>query len=542
MCRSSLRAAAFLFFLFAPFQHPVLSQPETAIPWLRDTGSEGNDVISPSPDPDLAARPQGSEPVDATHEGVASELAAAVIGVDRLPALGRSASPEVWKGSGREGIAEAVRQVEATPFRSANLLLRELLLTPLDAATMPLARERADALLRIGALPEALAIAHAAAAPDATILDTVTRAALLYGHGAVPCSHTALDREEITFPGLIGVFCEAVHGSPIIASVRLELERELSDIRPTEAALLDVVIHPELAEFAPRPEEGEATSDLEAGLIGHLGLPFPEGFARTAPVRQVWRLVDEDRTDSRYRLLAMARLEAAGLLDSVSFRNAILRAGPDPRDEMGVWTALLLQMADTQDPVLFGKLVEASLKLGRRQGRESMAARLIALPAGRRSPGVANAASPSVMRRIFLLANDPDTALLWLELPVAPESAMLFSIALPEFEAEWDPVEEQVLAAQFAEEGDLRAGYVLAALRAFGVAKANSSFESSDVAESPGQPVDLGPGESALFALALLADGAPTPPSLLLALRVLAEAGFEDRARQIAIEVILLGS
>ena len=531
-----------MLFSFAPFHHAAPSQPVTLIPWLQEGVAGEDDVIDPSPEPQLPVSPDISAAAGAPGEDVATDLAASVIGVDLLPAPVKGTSPEVWDGSSRESLAEAMRQIRLTPVRSANLLLRELLSTPADASATPLASERADALLRMGALPEALAAAHAATEPNAAILDNITRAALLYGHNAAPCSHTRIDVSLVPLPGAAGVFCEAVHGSPDIAFVRLELERELGDITPLEAGLLDAVIQPELAEFAPRPNADENLGDLAAGLVGFLGMPFPEGFVANAPVRQLWRFLDENREPSGDRLRAMARLEATGLLDTVSFRTAILRGEPDPGDEIGVWTALLLQMADTRDPALFGRLVEASLKLGRRQGREALAARLVALPARRRAPGFASAILPSVMRRVFLLADDPDTALLWLDLPPAPEAAMLFSIALPEFAGEWRAGDEEELSAQFAVEGDLRAGHILAALQAFGVSQVATPFEPVPVAGLPDLPEGTGAGERTLRALAILGEAPAAPGALLSVLRELEAAGFGDRARRIAIEVILLGS
>ena len=88
------------------------------------------------------------------------------------------------------------------------------------------------------------------------------------------------------------------------------------------------------------------------------------------------------------------------------------------------------------------------------------------------------------MRRTFLLAGDPDSALLWLDLPATPESAMLFTIALPGFDASWDPADEEELAARFVEESDLRGGHILAALRAFGVSRFATPFDSQQEAES----------------------------------------------------------
>ena len=542
MCRSSLKAATLLLLLFATVQHAASDEPETVIPWLRDGGAGSGDVIAPSPEPSLPGSPDNTDAASAAQEDVATELAAAVIGVDRLPALGKGASPEVWEGSSHEDIANAIRNTRSTPFRAANLLLRELLSTPVDRSTTPLANDRAVALLRMGALPEALATAHAAASPTAAVLDTITRAALLYGHGATACSHARLDRDAVTIPGAAGVFCEAVHGSAAVASLRLELEQELGDIGPVEAGLLDAVIHPELKVFAPQPDMDAGLSDIAAGLVGHLDLPFPEGFLRNAPERQIWRFVDETDTPNPDRSLAMARLEAAGLLDIMSFRAAILRGNPDPSDELGVWTALLLHMADTRDPALFGRLIEASLKLGRRQGREAQAARLVSLPARRRTPGATSDILPSVMRRAFLLAGDPDSALLWLDLPARPETSMLFTIALQEFDASWDSADEEELAARFTEERDLRGGHVLAALHAFGASRLATPFEWQQTAESASVVTGSGDAEIALLALNRLAEETGNPGVLLAVLRALVTAGFEERARQIAIEVILLGS
>ena len=542
MCRSSLKAATLVLLLFATAQHAASDEPQTVIPWLRDGGAGTGDVIAPSPEPSLPASLGNANVATAVQKDVASELAAAVIGVDRLPALGRGASPEVWKGSSQEAIAKAIQHTVLTPFRSANLLLRKLLSTPVDTSTTPLANDRAVALLRMGALPEALATAHAAASPDAALLGTITRAALLYGHGATACSHARLDRDGVVIPGAAGVFCEAVHGSPAVASLRLELERELGEIGPFEAGLLDAVVHPELKEFAPQPDAAGDLSDIAAALVWHLDLPFPEGFLREAPERQIWRFVDETGTPHPDRLAAMARLEAAGLLDIMSFRAAILRGKPDPGDEMGAWTALLLHMADARNPALFGRLIEASLKLGRRQSREAQAARLVSLPARRRSPGATSDILPSVMRRTFLLAGDPDSALLWLDLPATPESAMLFTIALPGFDATWDPADEEELAARFVEESDLRGGHILAALHAFGVSRFATPFDSQQEAESAAKLTSTGDAESALLALSLLAEESGNPEDLLAVLRALVTAGFEERARQIAIEVILLGS
>ncbi len=539
MFRSSLRAIAFLALPVWIYPQVAPGQPQTAVDWLRDAEPSPDALIAPSPEPgvgDSSAQPRSG----AQDTGdVASDLAAAVIGVDRLPPLGRGASPAIWNGSSPAAIAEAAEGSRPTPIRTANLLLRELLSTPVDPDTAPVAASRADALLRMGAVPEALATAHAAAETDAAALDTVTRAALLYGHGAAPCRQPGAERDEIRLTGFAGVFCEAYLGSASLASVRLEVERDLGEISEREASLLDAMIHPELAEFAAASGSDGAQSDYAAGLMLHLGLPVPEGFVREAPVRQIWRFVEDSDSPSPQRLPAMARLESAGLLDTPSFRSAVLHADPDGSDEFGVWTALLLQMADTRDADLFGRLVEAGLKLGRRQAREAMAARLLSLPARVRTPGTGASVAPGVMRRTFLLAQDPDTALLWLSLPAAPETAMLFSIALPDFEAEWDPEDEADLAARFAEDDDLRAGHILASLEAFGLSRRSESIAFDD---SPEDVEGASAGETALLALGRLEAAPVAPGRLRSVLGALDRAGFADRARQIAVEVILLGS
>ena len=206
--------------------------------------------------------------------------------------LAKGLHPEVWEGSSHEAIANAIRHTRLTPFRSSNLLLRELLSTPVDRSTTPLANDRAVALLRMGAIPEALATAHAAASPNAAVLDTITRAALLYGHGATACSHARLARDAVTIPGAAGVFCEAVHGSAAVASLRLELEQELGDIGPFEAGLLDAIIHPELKEFAPQPDSA-AAPERYRGRLGRAsggtssgGLPAGSAGATNLEVRR----------------------------------------------------------------------------------------------------------------------------------------------------------------------------------------------------------------------------------------------------------------
>ena len=543
MFRSSLRAIVLSLPTFLPTHQLATGQTEPVIPWLQGEGAAQGDIITPSPEPTLQDRKAGAEAQGGAVEEVASELAAAIIGVDRLPTLGRRASADIWVGSDEEAIAEAIKQVEISDFRSVNLLLRELLSTPVESSATPLASERASALLRIGALPDALAVAHSATNPSPPIVEIVTKAALLFGHGASACTHARLDGNNTSLPGAVGIFCEALLGSPAVASVRLELERELGSINPSEAVLLDAVIDPELLEFVAHPDSATGLSDFEAGLMGHLGLPLPEGYAEEAPERQIWRLVEESSEVVPDRLAAMARLEAAGLIDTPSFRNAILGSEPDPEDETGIWTALLLQMANTRDPALFGKLIEASLKLGRRQGREALAARLVSLPARRRVPDTQQSMQPSVMRRLFLLAGDPDTALLWLSLHPAPEDIMLFAIALPEFDGTWDAEEEADLAVRFNQENDLRAGQVLAALEAFGLSRRTPAGNALPRTDTFGPQTDeLRAGERALLAVADLRQGPIAPDALRLAAQTLDRAGLGDQARQIVIEVILLDS
>ena len=541
MCRSTRARAAALFIVVLAFsEQPALGQPQTVLPWLQDPGRDRETVVQPLAEPVPPGDRDASAHDAAARTEAASTLAAAVIGADRLPPIGRGVSPEVWRGSLPEDVSAAVQDVKISPVRAANILLRELLSTPLDASRTPLANERAAALLRLGALPEALATAHAAVSPDAGILETITRAAILYGHGASPCRHARLDRDDARLVGLAGVFCEALLGSPSLASVRLEVERELGEVGALEADLLDAMIHPELLPMAPRLENGSEWSDFAVGMSSHLGLPIPEPFVLGAPLRQIWRFAEESDPPHPDRLRAMARLEAAGLLDTPSFRGAVLRGEPDQTDEIGVWTALLLQMADTRDPELFGKLVAAGLRLGRRQGLEAMAARLIALPARVRNPGTSQDVSPGVMRRVFLLAGDPDTALLWHRVPAAPEAAMLFSIALSDFEPEWHPADEEELAERFEQDGDLRAGHILAALRAFGKALVNRVDDLS-LSQDPAGP-GYSSGLLALEAAGLLGEAPVAPETLQRALGELVAAGFAERARQIAVEVILLGS
>ena len=537
MCRSSLRTAALLLLLTTPLAAFAQSQPDPVVSWLAEEAAGADGVVAPSPEP--VSDEQNAEAALAP-DGLASELAAAVIGVDRLPALGRVASPAIWAASSGDEIRTALAAARQAPFRSVNLLFRELLLTPVDAADTPFAAARAEALLRIGAVPEALTTAHAATAPNAAILDIITRAALLYGHGATPCRHARLAPDEVRVPGAAGIYCAARQDAPAAASVRLELALDLGEVSPAEAALLDAMIHPEMAAGGGGDSAG-GSGDFAVGLAADLGRPRPEDFVRQAPPRHLWRLTEESNPSPGERLLAMARLEAAGLFDATTFRNALLRLEADPGDEMGVWTALLLQMAETRDPALFGQLVEASLKLGRLQGREATAARLMSLPVRSRGPGVADAGLTHVLRRLFLLADDAETGQRWLGPEPPLDMRMLFAIALPGFAADWPPAAEAEAVVQAAESGDPRAGRLLAALVAFGLSRTDAA--PPPVPPAPGQPPPPGAGILAMHALARLTETpAPEGTELGRSLAELVAAGFGDRARQIAIEVILLAS
>jgi len=536
MSPSSPRSAIFLAAALAAGQPALAAEPRPISPWL-DAADESADtgVFAPLPE---AATPTPANPPNAADraDALASDLAGTAIGVDRLPPLGKAMSSEIWVGSPDPDIRAALDSANATPIRAANRLLRLILSTPTDPSARPAAGARAKALLRLGAVPEALATAHAAPTPTPEVLETVTLAALLYGRNARPCRHAAIGRAEVNIPGLAGIYCEALLGSAKRAAIKLELQQLLEEVPDLDLQLTEEALHPDPDSPPALPATGEI-SDLAAGIASSLGLPFPERHPQRAPYRQLWLHLGDVDAGSRADLPAMARLEAAGLFATAELRRAIWDAESDPADEFGVWTAVLQQLADIREPAAFGRLLAASLRLGREQGREATAARLIAPTARNRSLPEDGSLPPSLIRRLFLLAEDPDTALLWLEESPTPETAMRFAVALGGDGFNWTEQDELALEERFLNRGDNRAGHLLAAARAFGLSQADGVFPPAGFPAARN-----GSGLIALEALRLLEAPDIEPDRLEESLRGLVQAGFVEHARRIAVEVLLLGA
>ncbi len=527
---------------------PAVAQhaPRTAITWIQEQLDAPEDGLLIVPSPDIVeTRPAGdsanaeSDRLEAVAN-IAQDLEDAVISVGDLPTISEeSLSSEIWRDIPRGRIEELMGSVGPTGIHAANRLLRSILLTPVPASEDSLVHARSRALIALGAVPEAVTVARTANQTTNTTLEIQVLGELLLGNGANSCEYAGSLSDAIP-TGLAGVFCAAVLGDRNRAESLLEIAISVGEASDYEVALLDAVITPELQADLVVPENPNTITDYIAGLLGYLDRSMPEDWVEKAPLRRVW-IAAAPESGSKRRIRALERLEPQGLTSAEHLSNAYSESNGESAEERFLWSELLAATQVTVNNEQLADLVAAGLRLGRLRDNEGTAARLLAPVALNLTPGPGTGELARSMQRLFLLANIPDSALIWVPSPAKPIEAMLLAIAMSEPPQIWEPSIAEELASRYNAEGNARDGRLLAALAAFGRIDPGSRLEGETPAALTSALAGTQDAEAAFLSLAGVRDRNVSPGVLFTILSALYASGFETSARQIAVEVVLLG-
>lgn len=519
------------------------AQPRTAIPWIDDRlGDQASpSSIQPFPEPnveDLAA-PEPAEPTP-EEDALEQQLRDAIIGVAELPSIAAgSYGTEIWPEAVTDTLPQTLAATGPIGIHAADRLQREILLAPPPPELADsIAPDRIAALVNIGAIPEAYVSARGVREPSPDVLANLVRAGLLLDNGAEACDLTA-SVSSLEPNGLAGIFCTALRGEADRADLLLQFALDQGEANQTEAELLDAVITPGL-----EPPDLSTTdtplTDYAFGLLLHLDQPFPANYAARAHLSQLQKFIDS-AVPLDERLAALVRLEQAGLTSTKSLSDAYAIDSPAAGSDAQLWVRMLAAAQNSTTSSSTVKLVEAALKLGRLQDREDAAARLIAPAARDAFPSETTLQWARIMQRAFLLASDPDSALVWVPVPPNPDEVVLFSVALSGPPNPLAPEAAEQLAASFGT-GDRSADFRLAALAAFGHAPTPDALRAQAPTALAERLTQATKAEAALVALQAIAGTELTPGLLHTVLTGLRDAGFEAAARQVAIEVLLLAT
>ena len=521
--------------------------PRTVIPWIAEQRARpGPDYVRPYAEPDIEAllkqaRAESAAADREETETLVRDVENSIIGANTIaPADSASGfDSSIWPDLPRPQLVDAIATSVPSGSHATDLLLKRILITPATVFPNALAAERANALLALGATPEAFNVAVSAPQPDPETLAVLVRAGLLLGRGEDACGH-ARSVSDLLPAGIAGIFCLMLAGDTDRASTLLETAIRSGDITETETALIDAVADPELKQHIPEPAEDAVPTDYEIGLLRHLDQSPPAGVLESGRHAHLWQFAGPGEPPAT-RATALERLEPSALVGAEDLVQAYAELPPDGSEEsQQLWVRLLDAVRSGGDARLV-RIAEGGLQLGRIQKREGSAARMLAPMLRRLFPTSDTESKASIMQRLFLLAGDPDSALVWVPQPPAAAESMLLAIALPDPPGDWNPAPVAELEERYERDGDPGDGRLLAALAAFGRATPTPRMDAETL---PGLAEQLREAEgagAALVALSALRDN-PTPGTLYLALTALRSAGFEAPARQAALEAILLGN
>lgn len=273
------KAALILFVSVVPLAGTAQdAAPLSAIDWLSESVVEPPTSQNQRPRPPVdeppvtgdASTPQITvTPLDAPSNDPVGLLASDVTGLPK----------SLWSSSDVDTVI-ALTQAQAQPSLPA---MREMLVTLLLAEADPprgarpeasLFLARVDALLALGALPQAQSLLEAAGTDDAETFRRYFDVALLTGTENDACA--MMDNGAgvaPTYPARI--FCLARSGDWRTAALTLNTHRVLGDVTPAEEALLTRFLDADLFEGeAPLPPP-DRTTPLQFRLREAIGEPMP---------------------------------------------------------------------------------------------------------------------------------------------------------------------------------------------------------------------------------------------------------------------------
>jgi hypothetical protein len=464
--------------------------------------------------------------------------------------------------------------LESTPtsFTSptARALLRDALASPADAPqgdARPAARARIEALARLGAADEVLALAVGPMREDDSVVMFAAQAELAQGRIGQACQRLAIIDDDTAPPFVLRMrgVCFAIAGQPDAALLALELATAKNAGDPWLSQAIRVMTG--VAATSPRtpPLTARYDNSLNAAVSLAAGLPnSPQSGLAAASLFAVRAVNAAENPPPSARAEIAPRLLRIGLIDPNDARRA-LAAGIDPTLRRPPrWIALVRDIQTAADAAAKARILAAAIDAST-PAAEAAGVHLL-FQADLR----ALAGDPAVLvgaasfARAAIAAGDLQTAALWRAKADRTRSDPRLVAALDAAQALLNPADANALrfaAERRADAGGRTALRDVLVLSVFG-APIQGRAEGLVLASPAPAPTASSPatqrqdsllatlisaqqrgaaGEAALAAGALIADGphALAPDALETVLKAMRGAGLDAYARRAAVEALL---
>lgn len=500
----------------------VAQEPRSMIPWLSN-------VIDQPPETPSELKPgSGSNtvlPLDESKIEITSLDTPGQDGAGILSAETTGLPRTMWMGTSALRARNLIHALPAEGVPAARRLYRALLLTeanpPAGAGpTNPVLLARVDALMAAGHLSDANDLLRSAGVTDAALFRRAFDISLLT-EGVEPLCERMKGAPQLSPTLPARVYCSARLGDWPDAELMLSTGHGLGEISPEQQALLARFLDPTLFESDVPPPVPDPLTTLDFILREAVALPRPTG---TLPL--AFAIVDaHDDAPLRDRLLSRERLARSDALDPDILFEAY-RAGA-PAASGGVWDRMdAVQQLDrafalVDNAAIAEALTAADLALSEQGLRPTMAT-AYATQLAALSPDDYEPPARHRVAALLLLAGGRDEALPWLATNTIQGDRFLAVLA--DKAAELVPDGQQSTLEMAIVQG-----------------LTTQTPPSEDAGEIAQRIAAGGIAEGVLRTLSLLRPGVEIDPGdLAAALYLLRSAGFEDIARQVALETLLL--
>jgi len=258
--------------------------PLSSIDWMKEVLHQP--VATPKP-----SAPKRDETATATSAAI-SEVT--VQQLDDAPdkTIGLLASSvtglpaDLWLNSNSARLAGMIERLGTPRYPALQDLMRLLLLaetdTPKDSPSdQTLLLARIDALMAMGSIDAAYALAQRARPFTSPLLERLADGALLTGQEDEVCTLWK-DTPGLAFPTALRVFCLSRAEDWLAASLTLDTGAALGQISDTDAAMLTLFLDPELASDTPPQIPSHQLTPLQYRLMEAIGNPLPTRSLPTA--------------------------------------------------------------------------------------------------------------------------------------------------------------------------------------------------------------------------------------------------------------------
>lgn len=342
-----MRMLSVLAGVLAPVGLLAEDAPGSVIPWL----------IKPAP------RAEASAPAPA---GVTVETLTAPPA--DTPGIGDGLPADFWRGVSRLRAGALIDAVTGEGGWAARDLFRRILtargVAPMGAGDGDrFLRRRAQALIRLAALPDAAALLalRPGAAPDLR-----RNIALLLGREDALCVETAADET----PADWRIYCRAILGEADSARFELTLAAELGEVDALTARLLAALMDPDAARTAQGPARVDDLTPLRLAIVDRIGAPRPANYAEAPLAYAFADLIPgappRDMLEATERLVRAAALPDAALAEIYGRFTSAESGGAWGRVEAfaafsaapddAARRAVLPLLHDRMDPALFRRI------------------------------------------------------------------------------------------------------------------------------------------------------------------------------------------